>query len=301
MQPPPSRDLRAQLRAAQEAAMANDRETFKATLAGIKSTLANYPPGAERDAASDAVNVFNDLERLWDFQFESPTGSFFDETSPFRAAMARYRGYEDAVRRQLITDATGTKFYPTRETKDFLMREAAQRLSRLGLAAPAPRVQPPVPAPAPRREVTPTPTPTRAEKPRVTTTTVRKPTRPSASQTPSTVRRKVAETPRHPQPQPPSRPAPAPQPVAPIDITPAPPIVATSPPSPAPTDTGVVASTTTATDSDTIATTQPSTETAATTTTAAPAAEKKGRNIILPVMLILIGVGVLIVLFRTSA
>ena len=287
MQPPPSRDLRAQLRAAQAAAESNNRDAFKEALAGIKSTLANYPPGGERDAASDAIGVYNDLERLWDHLFESPTGSFFDDSSPLHAAMRKYRGYEDAVRRQIITDASGTKFYPTRETRDFLVREAAQRLSRLGLAAPPPRVQPPPPAPAAR--------------PVTTTTTVKKAPRSSGGQAPSPVRRKAARTAPRSQARPPSPQPPAPDRAAPIDVPPPRPVVVTEAPPPAPPDTATAITTTTATDSDVVPAAE-APDTATTTTTAAPpAAQGKGRNIILPVMLILIGVGVLIVLFRTSA
>ena len=52
---PPSLDLRTRLRAVQVAAEQNDRDAFKAALADARSAAASYPPGGERDAASDVI------------------------------------------------------------------------------------------------------------------------------------------------------------------------------------------------------------------------------------------------------
>jgi hypothetical protein len=304
LQAPPSRDLRADVRIAQAAAEANDRLAFKNAVGRIKAMLAGYPPGGERDAATEVMSVYNDLDRLWDFLFESPTGSFFAESSDIHKMMGKYRGYEESVRRQVITDTTGTRFYPTAETKTFLTREAAQRLSRFGFPAPPPQPRPRIEPPAPLREVPARTTSTgpapRSDRPRATS---------------------AAKTPRKNQPRPTSRAsrprksAPAPvkkeappsaatqsAPAAEDLVTPGRPVVAQADPSPAvsaPRAAPPQVTTTTAAPPP-----QPepaATETTATTSTAAPAAQGKGRNVILPIMLILIGVGVLIVLFRTSA
>jgi hypothetical protein len=296
LEPPPSRDLRSQIRAAQAAAEGNDRDAFKEALAAVKATVSAYPPGGERSAAMDVIGVYDDLARLWDYQFNTPTGSFFDATSgggALLSAMNKYRGYEEFVRRQIIVDANGTRIYPTRETREFLTREAAQRLSRLGFPPP-PRIR-------------------TAEPPRVATitpprTTVAPSTRPAEppSKPPPVTRRTTKRVETRPAARPVSR---RPEPGEPAGepagempaLQPGPSIVAPPPPT-----------TTTAPSVETIATQTTVTETTATetvvsdtvvtdtTTTTAPA-KGKGRNIILPLMLILIGIGVLIVLFRASS
>ncbi|HUP50379.1 MAG TPA: hypothetical protein VNA04_16510 [Thermoanaerobaculia bacterium] len=296
-QPPPEPaaaprpDLRSQLRDAHAAALGRDRDAFQAALAGAKSMLAAAPPGAERNAAADAIAAFDDLAALWDYQFSTPTGAFFDAGAGDGAllrSLTRYRGYEEFIRRQAIVDANGVRYYPTRESSEFLLGIAGERLTRAGVPAgrqveapprttvPAPpaaeRVQPPAPAQPPPA----TPRVTQ-ERPRTTA--------------PSKPRRTTAARPTAPAPQP----SPATATAAGLE-PPLPPGIVSTPPVITPPVTE----------------TSPAPDTAGfdpmITETAAPEeAEEtvprraRGRSIILPIVLILIGFGVLIVLFRASA
>src|SRR5205823_4830706 len=83
----------------------NDRDAFKAALADARSAAASYPPGGERDAASDVIGVYNDLEKLWDYSFESPTGAFFDAGTEFVGMMRRYSDYPRFIRDSTLTVA----------------------------------------------------------------------------------------------------------------------------------------------------------------------------------------------------
>lgn len=309
LEPPPSRDLRSQIRDAQAAAEGNDRERFKQALASSKALLNPYPPGAERNGAVDVISVYDDLGRLWDYQFDTPAGSFFDAASgggALLSAMTRYRGYEDFIRRQVLV-VNGNRIYPTRETREFLTREAAQRLNRLGFPTP-PKVATPVekpretvvsksvvstpvlskPTPAPPREATSTPKP-----------------RTRKSSTSSTAGRRTAVKPR------PTEPTPGPSIVGTSTTAPVEPTTRTKTSTRQPIDVPVIQTTATETTAivapfermptDTMSAPDTSATTSAPTTTTATPAQGKGRNIILPLMLILIGIGVLIVLFRASS
>lgn len=292
LEPPPSRDLRGHLQTAHNAAVANDRETFRQSLAAAKQLLATYPQGGERTAAAAVVTVYDDLDRFWEYQLTSPIGSFFDagaQGGALLSAMRKYPRYEEFIRRQTIVDSNGNRFYPTRETRDFLIQEAANRLSALGLRVAVPRTvaRPPIPEPAPRAQPSvqpgrPAPQPTA-----VTQRATRQPERRTQRRaTPSPSTRTTRERPTATAAAPP---------------TPAPPRVAIAtdtaleepPPPPVVVDTTPV--------TETI---PPATAIATETEAAAPAEEpapKRTRGIILPLMLILIGIGVLIVLFRASS
>jgi hypothetical protein len=350
--PPPSRDLRAQLTDAQDAIERNDRESFRTALAAIKGTLASYPPGGERNAANDVAAVYNDIDRLWDYQYSSPTGAFFDETvqgGALLAAVRRYNGYDDYIQRQLVTDASGIRLYPTRESREFLTRIANDRLGRVGVSVPRTRTATATPAPVDRKPPPVVSTPRSGGQPRVTTTTPRRET-PRASTQPSTStpRRsttKVARITPAPSRKPVSEGTPTETPATNVRPTPAPAspttrtVTSGAPPTPAATTTtttrtatsaappvaapaGGVAGAPPSTDTretavdpnvaiDTAAapdTTGTSAETIfspAPTDTGAPTVAtrttSKTRSVILPLILILIGVGVLIVLFRASS
>jgi hypothetical protein len=133
--PPPRADLRNRLRATQTALDANDREGFRAAHNDAKAIVAGYPAGGERDAASNVIRVYDDIERLWQYQFDTPTGAFYAEDSElFRMAVA-YPGYPAVVSEDVLA-IRGVRYYPTRETRDFLSRIAAERLGKLGVQTP---------------------------------------------------------------------------------------------------------------------------------------------------------------------
>lgn len=296
LEAPPSRDLRSMLRDAQAAAEANQRDAFKAALASAKSLLAAYPPGGERTGAMEVISVYDDLARLWDYQFDSPAGSFFDASSAGGAllsSMSKYRGYEDSIRRQVLT-IDGTRIYPTRETREFLARDAAQRLTRLGFPTP-PRTRTPEPPRVTTTPAPPPPTPTVTRKPSPTTapSTRRVESRPKPPRTTTTSKPKTSTTRK-------TSTTTSRRTAVPVDtpaIPPGPSVIATATAAPPPPTQTTFTETTAPPPTDTFSTET----TATTTTTSATPAPGKGRNIILPLMLILIGIGVLIVLFRASS
>lgn len=304
--PPPSGSLRAALQETQIALTRNDRPAFDAARERTKSLLANYPTGGERRAAEEVVRLHDAAARLWDAQYQSP---FFGEDDPLYATVSAWPGYAEAVRRSVLTDDDERRFYPAAESRDFVTRLAGERLQRLGFTTPTrvtrnePRATPTPRATTPRvttpRTTTSRSTTSRTTKPRTThvTRSASKPAKPSKPAP-------VTHAPGKPNPSAPPTTAavPAPAPVAlsqaKTDTPPSPVAgdVATTEPAPVPTST---APTTTA---------EATTDTSATfvdtalSTDVIPATPKPvpGRSVILPTILILIGLGVLIVLFRAS-
>src|SRR5438876_8994157 len=97
---PPSNDLRSALWRLQTAAAGDDYTEFKSALAAARATAAAFPPGGERNAANDAVAVYADVERLWDYANNSATGAFFDAAADNGALLSmlnRYPGFGHAL------------------------------------------------------------------------------------------------------------------------------------------------------------------------------------------------------------
>lgn len=362
---PPTASLKSLLRETQSAAERGDRDAFRDALARLRATLTSYPAGGEKRAADEAVRVYGDLDRLWTYQFETPAGSFFEDSADVYKVLIAYPGWAEAVRRQTLT-VGGKRVYPSTESRRFLVAEAARKV---GMKAPPVTVARATP-PATTRRTPPRETPPPAlspVKPRTTHAETPKPkpaptkvatAKPKTSAPKPAVPKheKVAEqpAPKHekaaaktekvvtrpekiatkpaPAPVPATPPpatAPTPVPVATNTAAPTPVPVATNtaaPPStPPPTEatntattTSSAATATTATETTSSATT--ATETTATTETATvtetaiagtdtavaqpqpEAAPQKGkRGMIVPIFLILIGLGVLVVLFRASS
>jgi hypothetical protein len=376
---PPSVTLRDTLKAAQTAAEQNDRNDFTNALSRAHSLIASYPSGAERTAATDVIRIFDDVDRIWTYQFESPTGAFFDASNPLFAMLRSYPGYEAAVADDVITTG-GTRLYPSHESRTFLLRESSRRLARLGVRSGVqvverPRREEPVAHPLPRvvarrtgskapasktatqsepahrershkRKPHPSSsTASTATPPAAKTTTVRQHEHTTAASEKSAAQRaahheavKVAdakaahEATRYdakrstaeagPKVVPP---APAPTTTAPAGsmttTTPPPaasssattttasaatsstPLTNTASTTTAPATASTTASTTSAPDTSTSSTASPtmSDTTATTSTAAAPAQPNRTRSVVLPIILILLGVGVLVVLFRASS
>ena len=135
-----NQDVAQALRRVQAAAEADDRDSFVAALAEAVAAADTAPPGGQRDAAREALRVDSDIDRLWSFSLTSPTGAFFDAGSEGGALLTMMRQYRDFGRS--ILDSTlvvgGQTLYPTRESRRFLVQEAASRLLRLGIHS-APR------------------------------------------------------------------------------------------------------------------------------------------------------------------
>ena len=146
---PPSLDLKTRLRAVQTAAEQNDRDAFKSALADARNAIASYPRGGERDAANDVVGVYSDLERLWDYQFNTAAGAFFDSGTDLVNMMRRYPDYQKFISDKTLTIG-GQTIYPSTETRQFLTAEASRRLARLGVRIPTRIVEQPRPPVQPR-------------------------------------------------------------------------------------------------------------------------------------------------------
>jgi len=353
---PPSSDLRTSLRRLQAAAEANDYAAFKSAFAEAKRAVAAHPAGGERNAANDALQVFADIARVWDYAMASPTGGFFDAASQGGSLlnlMKRYPDYGRAIADQTINSG-GRTLYPTPETRRFLARESARRLTRLGVSTPAQVARGTQPAPVPRHPVTvpppvkkpvqvaakppaakttaPKKTATKTETPKTQTpkTATPKPAAKTAKSTPPATPKSVAIK-ATPVPKPkPAAPPPVkvadtstmpppivatPQPkapattttatssaptatTAPITTTTAPVTTTTAPPAATTSTTDTTVSTTTSAPTDTAATAAP--DTSATSTAVPPSKQNGNMNLILAVVLILVGIGVLVVLFRAS-
>jgi hypothetical protein len=310
---PPSSALRAALREAQDALARNDRPAFDDNRTRARALLAVYPPGEERRVAEEVSRLHEAAARLWDAQFQSP---FFGKESTEYMLVSRLPGYEEAIRRSTLTDDDERRFYPAAESRMFVTRIAADRLQRLGIrgAVPAPRIARaearsvsggvgvrPAPARESRRRVTQTSRST-ASKPR--RTPPRRTSTAIATNTKTTNTRKpapVTPVPSSPNPSVPPTTAAVPAPAAPAATTPP---AAGGLPTPAPTATVADTAFDTPPTTTTAPTTNPDTALATTDTTdttpVAPPPATRGRSVILPVVLILIGLGVLIVLFRAS-
>ena len=282
----PASDQRALLTATQAAASRGDREGFRDALARLKSS----------GSSNDVVSVYDDLDRVWTFEFETPTGAFFNATSGLVKVMSAYPGWENAVANQTVVIG-GAKFYPSRETRDFLMREAAVRLSRIGLGRVteiATSKQPVAKTSAPAEDTT------KALPP---VTVKSHPKKKKADNNIEPVKASTIVATAVPKAEPAASPPMTSSTTSVLTTTTS---NSSVPPSPATQTTQSAAPTTSPTTSsaaDTIASD-------VTTSSAAPSSDSTasdtqrpstGRNVILPIVLIIAGVGVLIVLFRTSS
>src|SRR5438270_4937294 len=332
---PPSNDLRASLRRLQVAAEGNDYATFKSALAETRRAVAAHPAGGARNAANDALQVFADIGHLGDYAMTAPTGAFFDSTTlggSLLNAMKRYPDYGRAIADQTIASG-GRTLYPTSETRRFLARESARRLTRLGVSTPSRVARGAQPEPAPRRIVAAPPAkkPVQiAAKSAVPKATAPKttPSKRSESQNTTSAPKKTAAKPAAIAKATPPKtneaaikatPLPKPKPAAPPPVKvaetstmpPGPPIVSAPQSVPSTTTTAAptqTAASTSTTDTTVSATNSATTDTSVTaapdtaaTATSVPSGKQNGNmNLILAVVLILVGIGVLVVLFRAS-
>lgn len=302
---PPRADLRTSLRRVQAAAESGDYESFKSALADARAMINNYPAGGEKQAANAALEVYSDLERLWDYSQTNATGAFFTKDSENGALFNALKRYPEFPR--VVADSTmtigGETIYPAHETRVFLTEQAAKRLSGLGVRTPARAAQetPRRAAPQPRTETR-----------HPVTTERRQATKVTHAKTKASPKRAEAPAAAH-------APAPAPVSKAPSSSVPAPvqttagnsgaPLTSAPAPVPAPVTTSsaapapITASTAATTTTETMSTAPPETaapeETTASAEKPVPAAGG-GMNLTFAIILIVVGIGVLILLFRAS-
>ncbi len=136
MAAPRSASLRSLLEDTQSAADRADSTGFRGALVRAKEMLATYPAGGERNAATEAIGIYDDIDRVWTYEMETRAGAFFDAGTAPAEVMRKYAGYERAIADQVFVEKSGHRFYPTVETREYLLREAAQRLGRLGISVP---------------------------------------------------------------------------------------------------------------------------------------------------------------------
>jgi hypothetical protein len=91
-----------------EAARANDYPTFDALY---------------REAGRPAA--YRALHELWTYAMTDPLGAFYGPEMHAQYSQA-YRGYADYIDEHRIVDSRGNVFYPTSETRAFLLLQAAQ-------------------------------------------------------------------------------------------------------------------------------------------------------------------------------
>jgi hypothetical protein len=196
-------DILTLLRNLKDAADQNDHDAFNSDLAEARASASVLPSGTQKSGVDELLKTYGDLARVWDYVFASTSGSFFDEQTQNGSLLSTLRAYpgfdEYIARRTLVDPASGHRYYPSRETRDFLSAYAGQQLSRLGISAPVeiPRTAASVP--------TTSPTPTSV--PPVASTSQRPPV--SASQGPSvsTSQRPSVTAPEQPSPSANSTPA----------------------------------------------------------------------------------------------
>jgi len=70
-------DTASRFRRVQDAAEADDRPSFKIALESARSVSRNLETGPQKTRAEELLKAYDDIERVWDYSFASPTGSFF--------------------------------------------------------------------------------------------------------------------------------------------------------------------------------------------------------------------------------
>ncbi|MGZ8798280.1 MAG: hypothetical protein ACXW2F_13120 [Thermoanaerobaculia bacterium] len=110
-----------------DAARRNDYAAFEALFAAEASQ-----PRAARD-----------LHEVWTYAVTDPTGAFYGGDM-YNALASTYPDFAAQIQELAVDDANGNRFYPTAETKLFLIEKLR--------AAPAMEVEPPVTPHADRRE-----------------------------------------------------------------------------------------------------------------------------------------------------
>lgn len=113
-----------------EAARNNDYSSFESLYTAAKAR-------GERVAQYDA------LHELWSWSMNNPTGAFYGPDLYGRFAAA-YPGFADYIADSQIVDSRGNVFYPTAETRRFLLDHAVRGTNapRVDIARSEPRAQP---------------------------------------------------------------------------------------------------------------------------------------------------------------
>jgi hypothetical protein len=120
------------LRLVRTAVERNDFAGFEQALAAARKAVAAHPPEGEQRAAVEVLAVYADLDRIWRWTNESPTGAFFDASSDGGAILATLSLADKTM------TLNGRILYPISESRNFLARMAARRLASLQEKAMSP-------------------------------------------------------------------------------------------------------------------------------------------------------------------
>jgi len=123
-------------------------EAFSAALDRSRTATASAPP-ASRDRYRSALDVYDDVNRIFSYSVEEKEGSFFNDnllSGEYSRLVREYPNYREFIEPFALT-LSGTTLYPTSETRRFLADEAARRVQqggpvRSGSVEARPRVTP---------------------------------------------------------------------------------------------------------------------------------------------------------------
>lgn len=87
----------------------------------------------------EMVQEFADLHRLWTWAMNDPTGAFYGVEKRGEFARA-YPGYTSFIDQFRIIDSNGNAFYPTAETRAFLLQQAETGV--IARVEPVPSIKP---------------------------------------------------------------------------------------------------------------------------------------------------------------
>jgi len=106
------------------AAKADDLERFDSAIVTAQSYIDSMKVGARRNAFRRVITIAGDISRIWQFEVRSGSLYYDDERLPFyydRLAK-EYPEYPKFIREFRVLDTSGLPQYPTRETREFLLR-----------------------------------------------------------------------------------------------------------------------------------------------------------------------------------
>lgn len=108
-------------------------EAFSAALDASRAATASAS-GTTRDRYRSALDVYDDVNRIFTYSVEQREGSFFNNDlfrGEYDRLVREYPGYREFIEPFALT-ISGTKLYPTSETRRFLADEATRRVEQGG-------------------------------------------------------------------------------------------------------------------------------------------------------------------------
>ncbi|HKB79713.1 MAG TPA: hypothetical protein VKH35_08360 [Thermoanaerobaculia bacterium] len=118
-----------------QAASAADLPRFESALDRAHAAIDTMKLGKRRDEFRRVILAAEDIDRVWTFAMKARDGMFYDdERLPFfyDHLANRYPDYPKFIAEYRVIDRSGLPQYPTRETRDFLLR----KLENTGHASP---------------------------------------------------------------------------------------------------------------------------------------------------------------------